>query len=92
LISKEYIHQYKQTLRIAYPIALSQLGQIAVGIADSIMVASLGGEALASATIAFSIFIPFMMFGIGISYGISPLIAKADGENNKGEISSILKL
>ncbi|MFN6944566.1 MAG: MATE family efflux transporter [Cytophagaceae bacterium] len=85
------IDQYKRNLKIAYPVALSQLGHMAVGVADSIMVGSLGGVALAGVTIGFSSFIPFMMLGIGISYGISPLIAKADGEKNPRDISSILK-
>jgi multidrug resistance protein, MATE family len=91
LLTKKYIHHYKENLRIAYPVALSQLGHITVGIADCIMVGTLKGNALASVNIAFNVFVPFMMLGIGISYGISPLIAKADGENNIQEISRILK-
>jgi MATE family multidrug resistance protein len=87
LLTKKYILHYKENLRIAYPVALSQLGHIAVGVADTIMV----GNALPSVTIAFSVFVPFMMLAIGISYGISPLIAKADGENNPDEISRIFK-
>lgn len=83
--------EYSRILKIAIPVALSQLGHIAVGVADSVMVGRLGGEALAAVTVAFSIQIPFMMFGIGISYGISPMIAKADGENNAGEISRVFK-
>jgi MATE family multidrug resistance protein len=62
-----------------------------VGVADSVMVGTLGGIPLASVTIAFSIYIPFLMLGIGLSYGISPLVSKADGENDKDKISSILK-
>jgi MATE family multidrug resistance protein len=91
VLSKEYIDQYKKNLILAIPIACSQLGHIAVGVADSIMVGKLGGTYLAAATIAFSVYVPFMMLGIGISYGISPLIAKADGEQNREEISSLLK-
>jgi MATE family multidrug resistance protein len=91
VLKKKHIIHYKENLKIAFPVALSQLGHIAVGVADSIMVGTLGGDSLASVTIAFSVFIPFMMFGIGISYGISPLIAKADGENNQLEIRKILK-
>src|SRR5690606_21937539 len=87
----ENFYQYKKNLKIAYPVAFSQLGHMAVGVADSIMVGSLGGEPLASVTVAFSVYIPFMMLGIGISYGISPLIAKADGEKNPGEIARLLK-
>lgn len=85
------LEEYKKNLKIAGPVALSQLGHIAVGVADSVMVGQLGGIQLAAATIAFSVFIPFMMLGIGVSYGISPLIAKAEGEDNKLEISVILK-
>ena len=91
MFSNEYIREYKSNLKIAYPVALSQLGHIAVGIADSVMVGALGGEPLASVTIAFSVMIPFMMLGIGISYGISPLIAKADGESNPREVASVFK-
>jgi MATE family multidrug resistance protein len=91
VLTKKYIQHYKENLKIAFPVAFSQLGHIAVGVADTIMVGTLGGGPLASVTIAFSVFIPFMMFGLGISYGISPLIAKADGENNPEEIRRILK-
>jgi MATE family multidrug resistance protein len=91
VLTRKYIHHYKENLKIAFPVALSQLGHIAVGMADTIMVGTLGGDSMASVTIAFSVFVPFMMFGIGISYGISPLVAKADGENNREEISRILK-
>jgi MATE family multidrug resistance protein len=91
VFSKQYIKEFKTNVVIALPVALSQLGHMAVGVTDTIMVGGLGGGPLASVTVAFSIFIPFMMLGIGISYGISPLIAKADGENNVDEIKKILK-
>ena len=78
-------------MMIAWPVTLSQLGHISVGVADSMMLGKLGSIELAASTIGLSVFIPFMMLGIGVSYGLSPLIAKADGENNARKISSILK-
>jgi MATE family multidrug resistance protein len=87
----ENLREYKETIRIAYPVVLSQFGHISVGVADSIMVGGLGSVPLASATFAFSVFVPFMMFAMGLTYGISPLVAKADGEQNHGEIRKILK-
>ncbi len=88
---RDNLKEYKDTLRIAYPVVLSQFGHISVGVADSIMVGGLGSIPLASATFAFSVFVPFMMFAIGLTYGISPLVAKADGEQNHEEIRKILK-
>jgi len=81
----------RKLMRIAWPVTLSQLGHISVGVADSMMLGKLGSIELAASTIGLSVFIPFMMLGIGVSYGLSPLVAKADGENNAQKISSILK-
>ena len=86
MFSKSYFKNYKEHLSIAVPVAISQLGHILVGVADTIMAGRLGSVPLASATIATSIFIPFLMFGIGISYGATSLIAKADGAKDTEEI------
>jgi len=82
---------YIKTWRLAYPVMLSQFGQVMVGQADSIMVGQLGTIPLAAATLAVSIFIVLMIFGIGANYALSPLIANADGEKNYGKISVILQ-
>jgi len=59
--------EIKTTFLLAYPVVLSQLGQVAVGIADTMMVGRLGALPLAAASLANSIFFVTMMFGIGIS-------------------------
>ena len=82
---------YKRLLQLAIPVTTSQLGHMMVQVADSIMVGRLGAEELAAVSFAHSIFVLILMFGIGISYGITPLVAKADGSKNKEQISSVLK-
>lgn len=77
------------TFHLAYPVMLSQLGQVAVGVADSMMVGQLGALPLAAASLSNSIFFVIMMFGLGISMGITPLVSKADG---KGKIKRISRL
>ena len=74
-----YHTHIKKTLLIAYPVMLGQLGHILVGVADSIMVGSLGAEPLAAVSLANSLFFLVLMFGIGISLAITPLVAAADG-------------
>ena len=59
-------NQLKATFLLAYPVMLSQLGQVSVGIADSMMVGRLGALPLAASSLANIIFFVTMMFGIGI--------------------------
>jgi len=70
---------------------LSQLGHMLVGVADSVMVGRLGATPLAAASLANVIFHLILMFGIGVSYGVTPLVAAADGEGDETRISQLLK-
>jgi len=70
---------------------LSQLGHVSVGLADSIMVGQLGASQLAAVSLANSLFIVFMTFGLGLSYAITPMVAIFDGEQNKAESMEVLK-
>ena len=80
---------FPKTFSLAYPVMLSQLGNVMVGVADSMMVGRLGAETLAAASLANSIFFVVMMFGIGISMAITPLVAAADGEGKKKRIGRV---
>ena len=69
---------FSKTSFLEFPVMLSQLGQVLVGVADSMMVGRLGAEPLAAASLANSIFFVVLMFGIGVSMSITPLVAMAD--------------
>lgn len=81
--------QVKNTFLLAYPVMLSQLGQVAVGVADSMMVGRLGALELAASSLANSIFFVILMFGIGISMGLTPLVSKAYGKGKTHQISRL---
>lgn len=86
-----YKTNFSKTLKIAYPVMLSQIGHILVGIIDSLMVGQLGPEPLAASSFANSVFSVFLMFGIGLSFGITPLVAQADGKKDEGTITRVLR-
>lgn len=86
-----YRSHYRKNLLLAYPVMLSQLGHVLVGVADSVMVGRLGAEPLAAAALANVIFHILMTFGIGVSYAITPLVAAADGEGIIVKSSEALK-
>ncbi len=62
-----------------------------VGVADSVMVGQLGAIELASVSLGSGIFHVIMLFGIGVSYAMTPLVAAADGEGNKLKCANFLK-
>jgi MATE family multidrug resistance protein len=82
---------YKKNFTLAYPVMLSQMGHILVNLSDSVMVGQLGTIPLASVSLAISVFSIVLLFGIGVSYGMTPLVAQADGEDDKQRAVSILK-
>ena len=86
-----YKQHFNKTIHLAYPVMLSQVGHVTVGIVDSIMVGQIGPEALAASSFANNILMVFLMFGIGVSYGITPLVAQADGQGDRHKITRLLR-
>lgn len=76
---------------MAIPVVISQLGHTLVQTADTIIVGHFVGTiALAAVSLANSVFIILMMIGIGVSYGLTPLIAQQNGHNNYPECGQLL--
>jgi MATE family multidrug resistance protein len=63
--------------RIALPLVLAMVGQMAIMTTDMLMLGWLGPEALAATALALSAFHPVMLFGIGIGTAVTPLAAAA---------------
>jgi MATE family multidrug resistance protein len=70
---------------------LSQLGHILVSVADSVMVGQLGAVPLAAVSLSNGIFSLVMMFGIGLSMAMTPLIAAAEGDHNQKKEAFIFR-
>lgn len=90
MLSASYKKHFKENYYLAYPVVLSQLGHILVTVADSIMVGRLGTVPLAAASLGNSIFTIVMVFGLGLSYSITPMVAAASGRKDKRRISLLL--
>ena len=85
-----YYQHIRNSIFLAFPIMLSQLGHVVVGVVDSLMVGRLGTEELAAVSLSNSFFNFVLLFGIGLSYGITPLISSSKGENKKKSIGVVL--
>ncbi|MBO6559560.1 MAG: MATE family efflux transporter [Nisaea sp.] len=59
-------HELSATLKLAWPLVLTQLATIALNTIDVIMIGWLGPDELAAATLATSTIFPLVFFGIGL--------------------------
>lgn len=86
-----YKPHYKSNLLLAIPVVISQLGHTLVHMADSVIVGHFAGTtSLAAVSLVNSIFTVMMVIGIGISYGLTPLIAQENGKRNYRECGKLL--
>lgn len=92
-IYQRYKNDFSANLKLASPIILGQVGQIAVNFIDNIMVGNLENSAasLAAIALANSVFIVVLVVGMGLSFALPPLIAEAEGNQNHKRISQFFK-
>jgi len=87
----KYKPYYTDNLRLALPIVVSQLGHTLVHLADSVIVGHFAGTIqLAAVSLVNSIFMLILVVGIGIAYGLTPLIAQENGRKNQDECGKLL--
>ena len=90
-IYQKYKSHYFDNLNLAIPVVISQLGHTLVQTSDTIIVGHFAGTvSLAAVSLANSIFIILLVIGIGVSYGITPLIAQNNGRDNYAECGQLL--
>lgn len=70
---------------------ISQIGQVSVSLIDNIMVGHVGTTELAAASFANSVFMVGMLFGMGVTFGITPLVGGAFSTGKLPEVVKWLK-
>ena len=90
----KYLSKVGELLRLAMPVALAQLGYIAVQVADSAMVGAYGGEdatPLAAVSFGSTISWIFTFLCIGLSIGMTPIIGELFVQKRKQEMAHYLE-
>lgn len=81
---------FQRTVQLAVPIVIGQLGHMAMGVVDNLMIGQLGPVYLAAASLSNAIFVQFMILGLGLTFALSALIAATNRPGNENECSSLL--
>ncbi len=70
---------------------ISQLGHTMVHTADSVIVGHFAGTIpLAAVSLVNSVFMVVMVIGLGLAFGLTPLVAQENGRNRKDECAKLL--
>src|SRR6266702_4646987 len=84
--------EFSETLKLAAPLALTQLGQIAMMTTDLAFIGRLGSEAVAAASLAHTVFFVSFTFGMGLVSAVAPLAAQAFGARDPRMVRRALRV
>lgn len=84
-------NHYRETLQLAWPLILTQVGHIITGMVDTIFLGQIGVAEQAAGIFANNIYILVLVFGIGLSYATTPLITNAHEKNDLIVKASLFK-
>ncbi len=90
----KYKKQYRENLRLAIPVMLSQLGHIIVQVADNAMVGRYGGDdpvPLAAAAFGGGIFFLTFIAMMGITFGITPIVGELYAQRREVDSTKYLQ-
>ena len=74
--------EFRPMLLMALPLALAELGWMAMGVVDTIMAGRLGAAALGAGCLGGNLFYPIAIFGTGLLLGMDTLVAQSFGAND----------
>lgn len=80
------IAESRVTMKLAFPMIIGQLGQMLLGLADTLMVGRIGVTELAALTLANALFFVPFIFGIGVLTGITVITSNARGAGDTAAV------
>ena len=78
-----------ETMRLAGPLAVAQLAQMAMGITDTVLLGTLGGDALAAGGLANSLFVTVAVALQGVLTSVSVLVSQARGARHDEQVPAL---
>ncbi|MBA3665094.1 MAG: MATE family efflux transporter [Bacteroidetes bacterium] len=67
----------KETIHLAWPIVITQVGHIITGMVDNIFLGRIGAAEQAAGILSNNLYVLILVFGIGVSYASTPLVSGA---------------
>lgn len=81
----------KDTFHLAWPLVLTQVGQVVVGIVDNIFLGKLSVAEQAAGILSNNLYVIVLVFCIGVSYALTPLVTAAHEKSDLLKKASLFK-
>lgn len=81
----------KYLLKLAWPVMLTQMGHILTNMVDTIFLGQISSTHQAAGLLASNLYTLILVFAIGVSYVLTPLISSADFEKNDLKKATLFK-
>ncbi|QAU43902.1 MATE family efflux transporter [Bradyrhizobium guangzhouense] len=91
-VQSHLAQEFVETLRLAVPMMLTQLGQIAMITSDLALIGRLGEDSVAAAALAHTVYFVSFTFGLGLMAAVSPLAAQAFGAGDVRRVRLSLRV
>lgn len=75
--------ELRALLRLAWPVIVSQLGMMMMGVVDTIMIGRLGADAMAAVAVGNIYGFALLIVPLGILMGLDPIVSQAWGAGNR---------
>lgn len=84
--------EFSEIAKLALPMVLTQVGQIAMMTTDLALIGRIGAEAVAGAALASRVYFVSLTFGAGLMAAIAPLAAQAFGAANPAVVRHSVRM
>lgn len=82
---------YKALVNLGVPIVVGQIGNVILNFADTLMIGRYGVDELAAASFVNPMFILIVVFSLGFSYGLTPVVGSLFGRGDKAGTGVMLR-
>jgi MATE family multidrug resistance protein len=81
----------KNTIYLAWPLVITQVGYIITGMVDTVFLGKIGAAEQAACILSNNLYILLLVFGIGVSYSTTPLVTTANQNMDLLKKASLFK-
>ncbi len=81
----------RDTLRLAWPLVITQVGHIITGMVDNIFLGHIGAAEQAAGILSNNLYMMVLVFVMGMSYAVTPLTTEAFEKNDVFKKAALLK-
>lgn len=90
-VSLPFRSTLRRMVRLALPVVAIQLGWMAMGVVDTIVVGHVSADAMAAVALGNLWFLAISIFGMGVLMGLDPIVAQAVGAGEEAAVARALQ-